>query len=72
MKNLLRKREAYLNEKWLDKEASEQFEIFVKYQEQMEEQGHKNRNSLDSIGYQYEELMSFPYRQEHSGRQRSS
>lgn len=57
MKNLLRKREAYLNEKWLDKEASEQFEIFVKYQEQMEEQGHKNRNSLDSIGYQYEELM---------------
>lgn len=53
--NLLKRRNELLNEAWLEKEASEQFDIFVKYQEQLEE-SQSNKSSLDSVGYQYDEL----------------
>lgn len=55
MKNLLRRRDKYLNEKWVEKKAEEQFELFVEYQNQLMENGYDEITYSDTVGYKYEE-----------------
>lgn len=54
MKSLLRRRDKYLNEKWIEKEAEEQFEVFVEYQNHLMENGYDEMTHADSIENAYD------------------
>ncbi|GIN87845.1 hypothetical protein J6TS2_42310 [Heyndrickxia sporothermodurans] len=53
-KNLLQRRDKYLDEKWKEKKAEEQFEVFVEYQNHLMENGYDEMTHADSIGNAYD------------------
>ncbi|MCJ0933160.1 hypothetical protein MST22_18565 [Virgibacillus halodenitrificans] len=53
-KNLLQRRDKYLDEKWKEKKAEEQFKVFVEYQNHLMENGYDEMIHADSIGCAYE------------------